>query len=161
VVETFAAQEAELVPYLAPLTVAGVSRAMGAWLTRARPEPTEPSEPERSLHLSRTLDDRWVLDGALDPEGGAVISTALRLALPDKTIAPASLAARRAEALVDVCRLAELAPGPGPDDASARHRHHAGRHRAHRLRPGHRPGPDRLPVEDKDRTPESLQHPGA
>jgi len=69
-VEVFAAQEAELVPYLAPLTVAGVSRAMGAWITRARPEPTEPKDPDRSLHLSRTLDDRWVLDGALDPEGG-------------------------------------------------------------------------------------------
>ncbi|HWI03929.1 MAG TPA: DUF222 domain-containing protein, partial [Acidimicrobiales bacterium] len=32
--ELFAAQEAELVPYLIPLTVAGVSRAMGAWLAR-------------------------------------------------------------------------------------------------------------------------------
>ncbi|HWI04836.1 MAG TPA: hypothetical protein VNT52_13580, partial [Acidimicrobiales bacterium] len=32
--ELFAAQEAELVPYLIPLTVAGVSRAMGAWVHR-------------------------------------------------------------------------------------------------------------------------------
>ena len=70
VVELFAAHEAELVPYLAPLTVAGVSRAMTAWVSRARPEPAEPNEPERSLHLSKTLDDRYVLDGSLDPEGG-------------------------------------------------------------------------------------------
>ena len=33
-VPIFAAQEAELVPYLVPLTVAGVSRAMGAWVSR-------------------------------------------------------------------------------------------------------------------------------
>ena len=62
--ELFAAQEAELVPYLIPLTVAGVSRAMGAWLARNRPEPTIAREPDRSLHLSRTIDDRWALDGS-------------------------------------------------------------------------------------------------
>lgn len=104
VVEIFAAQEAQLVPYLVPLTVAGVSRAMAAWLTRARPEPSEPSEPERSLHLSRTLDDRWILDGTLDPEGGALMAAALRLAMSDQADVPYSLAARRADAVVDICR---------------------------------------------------------
>ncbi len=103
-VEIFAAQEAELVPYLVPLTVAGVSQAMSVWVTRARPEPSEPKEPERSLHLSRTLDDRWALDGALDPEGGAVVAAALRLATPDTADVPGNPAARRADALVDVCR---------------------------------------------------------
>lgn len=103
-VKVFAAHEAKLVPYLIPLTVAGVSRAMGVWLTRARPEPTEPQEPERTLHLSRTLEDRFVLDGTLDPEGGAVVSTALRLATADRSDAPRHPAARRADALVDICR---------------------------------------------------------
>ena len=103
-VEIFAAQEAELVPYLVPLTVAGVSRAMAAWLVRARPELTEAEEPERSLHLSRTLDDRWALDGSLDPEGGAVVAAAIRLATPERGDTPRSPAARRADALVDVCR---------------------------------------------------------
>jgi hypothetical protein len=68
--DIFAAQEAELVPYLAPLTVAGVSRAMAAWVTRARPEPTEPSEPERSLHLSRTLDAAGSSTGPSTPRAG-------------------------------------------------------------------------------------------
>ncbi|HVM13277.1 MAG TPA: DUF222 domain-containing protein [Egibacteraceae bacterium] len=103
-VEIFAAQEAELATYLMPLTVAGVSQAMSVWVTRARPEPSEPKEPERSLHLSPTLDDRWDLDGALDPEGGAVVAAALRLATPDSTDIPGDPAARRADALVDVCR---------------------------------------------------------
>lgn len=104
VAEIFAAQEAELVPYLMPLTVAGVSQAMAAWLTRARPEPSEPKEPERSLHLSRTLDDRWILDATLGPEGGAVVAAALRVATPDRADVAANPAARRADALVDVCR---------------------------------------------------------
>ncbi len=108
VAEIFAAHEAELVPYLMPLTVAGVSQAMAAWLVRARPEPSEPKEPERSLHLSRTLEDRWALDGALDSEGGAVVAAALRLATPDRADVAANPAAnpatRRADALVDACR---------------------------------------------------------
>jgi hypothetical protein len=102
--ESFAAQETELLPYLAPLTVAAVSRAMGVWVMRARPEPSEPKEPERSLHLSQTLDDRWVLDGTLDPEGGSVVATALRMATPDENDEGRSPSARRAAALIDVCR---------------------------------------------------------
>ena len=104
VVEIFAAQEAELVPYLIPLTVAGVSRAIGYWLARNRPDPPEPEEPERSLHLSPILDDRWLLNGSLDSEGGSVVATALRLATPDKTDVLTSPSTRRANALVDICR---------------------------------------------------------
>lgn len=101
--EIFAEQEAELVPYLIPLTVAGVSQAMSAWLIRARPEPSEPREPERTLHLSQTLDERWVLDGTLDAEGGAIVAAALRLASPDRAEQPRP-SVRRADALVGVCR---------------------------------------------------------
>ena len=39
----------------------------------------EPVLPERSLHLSRVLDGRRELTGSFDPEGGAVIATALRM----------------------------------------------------------------------------------
>ena len=103
-VEIFASQEADLVPYLVPLTVAGVSRAMGAWALRARPERSEPDEPDRSVRLSQTLEDRWVLEGTLDPEGGSVVATALRLATPEQWDTRRSPAARRADALVAVCR---------------------------------------------------------
>lgn len=82
-VDVFADYEAELVPYLTPLTVAGVSRAMAAWKSRVENDGPDPKEPERSLHLSQTLDDRWVLDGTLDAEGGSVVATALRLAATD------------------------------------------------------------------------------
>ena len=100
----FAEAEAELVPYLTPLTVAGVARAMSAWKERAKPEPPEPAEPERTLHLSKTLDDRYVLDGSLDPEGGATVAAALRTATTDDGDATRTPATRRADALVDICR---------------------------------------------------------
>ncbi len=103
-VDLFAACEAELVPYLAPLRVAGVGRAMAAWKEQARPERPEPEEPERSLYLSQTLNDRYVLDGSLDAEGGATVATALRLATGEDTDASRAPAQRRADALVDVCR---------------------------------------------------------
>ncbi len=103
-VDLFAEAEDELVPYLAPLTVAGVARAMAAWKSKAKPEPEEPAEPERSLHLSKTLDDRYVLDGSLDPEGGATVAAALRTATTDDGDAVRTPATRRADALVDICR---------------------------------------------------------
>jgi hypothetical protein len=100
----FAAHEEELVPYLVPLTVAGVSRAMAAWLMRARPEPSEPKEPERSLHLSYTIGNSWILNGTLDGESGSVVSAAVRLAMAEGDDIPGDLAAKRADALVDICR---------------------------------------------------------
>jgi hypothetical protein len=104
-VAIFAEQEAELVPYLAPLTLAGCSRAMAAWRSVAQPAP-EPTEAERTLHLSQTLDDRFVLDGSFDAEGGATVLTALRLAATedDNSTPVRSPATRRADAMVDVCR---------------------------------------------------------
>ena len=120
-VEIFAAQEAELVPYLIPLTVAGVSRAMGAWLALNRPERAEPEEPERALYLSPTLDDRWVLGGSLDAEGGAVVAAALRLATPERSDVLKTAANRRADALVDVCR---FFLDHQQDRAGGRHRPH-------------------------------------
>ena len=95
-----AEQEAELVPYLVPLTVAGTARAMASWKSRA----IEPAEAERSLHLSQTLDDRYVLDASLDAEGGATVAAALRLAATDDADETRSPATVRADALVGVCR---------------------------------------------------------
>lgn len=102
--ELFAGYEAELVPYLAPLTPAGISRAMASWKSRVQPDGPEPKEPERSLHLSQTLDNRWVLDGSFDAEGGSVIAAALRLASTDGTDVARTPSGRRADAMVDICR---------------------------------------------------------
>jgi Domain of unknown function (DUF222) len=105
----FADHEAELVPELAGLSVGETAVAMQDWARRADAVVGDDPEtvlPERSLHLSRILDGRRELSGSFDPEGGAVIATALRLASTrDVDGEPArSPAQRRGDALVDVCR---------------------------------------------------------
>jgi hypothetical protein len=122
----FAEHEAELVPDLVNLSVGDTATAMQDWAQRAEAllgDDPDPAVPERSLHLSRILDGRRELSGSFDPEGGAVIDTALRLAASrDVDGEPArSPAQRRADALVDVCR------------RFLDHQHHqrGGRHRPH------------------------------
>jgi Domain of unknown function (DUF222) len=105
----YADHEADLVPELARLSVVDTAVAMQDWARRADAvvgdDPDTP-QPERVLHLSRILDGRRELSGSFDPEGGAVIATALRLAAtPDVDGEPArSPSQRRGDALVDVCR---------------------------------------------------------
>jgi hypothetical protein len=122
----FAEHEAELVPSLAELSVRETANAMQLWARRAEAllgDGPDPGEPERSLHVSRTLDGRRELRGSLDPEAGGVIETALRLAeTRDADGEPTRSPARcRADALVDVCRW------------FLDHQHHrrGGRHRPH------------------------------
>jgi hypothetical protein len=105
----FADHETALVPELTRLSVGETAVAMQDWARRAEAlggDDPEPVLPERSLHLSRILDGRRELSGSFDPEGGAVIATALRLAATgDVDGEPArSPAPRRGDALVDVCR---------------------------------------------------------
>jgi hypothetical protein len=97
------------VPQLARLSVAETAVAMQDWARRAHAvvgDDPAPLPAERSLHLSRILDGRRELSGSFDPEGGAVIATALRLAATgDVDGEPRrSPAQRRGDALVDVCR---------------------------------------------------------
>jgi hypothetical protein len=103
-VEHFAADEAGVVPVLVPLSVQQTADAMTVWRHRAEALLDEAEVPERRrrLHLSPTLGGRHELSGSLDPEGGSVVATALRLARPDDRTA--TLSARQGEALVDVCR---------------------------------------------------------
>jgi len=105
-IDLFASHEAELVPVLAALSVTDTAKAMREWAARADAEGPEPAEPERSLHLSRTLDGRCVLDGDLDAEGGQVVATALNLAETADAPAepPRTPSRRRADALYDICR---------------------------------------------------------
>ncbi|MDP9070469.1 MAG: 13E12 repeat family protein [Actinomycetota bacterium] len=105
----FAEHEAALVPTLVGLSVTDTARVMAYWRTHASSaldDDAEPVERERALHLSRTLGHTWALDGVLDPEGGEVLATALRLAdSPDVEAEPARTSGqRRADALIDVCR---------------------------------------------------------
>lgn len=103
-VALFAAHEPALIPSLEKLNVADTQTAMTEWRLKAEAlDDFDPPElPSRELHMSQTLDGRWYQNGAFDPEGGAVIDTALRLAAAaDWNRIPAE---RRADAMVDICR---------------------------------------------------------
>ena len=80
-------------------------------------------EPDRSLHLSPTLDGTVVVKGALDPDAGAVVTTAIRMAMSEDALGepPREPAHRRADALVDLCRFF----------LDHRHGTPGGRHRPH------------------------------
>jgi hypothetical protein len=103
---TYAAQEAELVPHLARLSVADVARVMRHWKSCAEADQQPAEEEPQHLHLSPGLDGRWVLDGELNSEVGQVVATALRVAETPEGPGeePRSAAWRRADALGDVCR---------------------------------------------------------
>ena len=80
----------------------------------------EARKARRRLHLSRTFDGMWVLDGLLDPVAGSIVDTALRkvedeLYAADHgagTSVERSPGQRRADALVQLAELATAAP-PG------------------------------------------------
>jgi Domain of unknown function (DUF222) len=122
-VDVFAAQETELVPTLVGLSTADTARVMAHWKAHATADGTDPTEPARALHLSRTLDGTGALDATLSPEGYTVVRTALRLAeTPDIDGDPARTPAqRRHDALVDVARWF----------LDHQHTRRAGRHRPH------------------------------
>ncbi len=101
-----AEHEAELIPTLVGLSTTDTVRVVRIWKHHATADGTEPVEEKRAVHLSRGLDGTWALDGTLDPEGGAIAKTALRLAqTPEAEGEPARTPTqRRHDALVDVCR---------------------------------------------------------
>lgn len=128
----FAAAEPELVAKLAGMRLRDVSTLMQSWAAAAKdhlqPDPSEEGEPEatgpeRSLHLSETLDGRGEMTASLDPEGRALAETAIRLAETPDTEAepPRTPARRRADAFVDICRFF----------LDHQHTHKGGRHRPH------------------------------
>jgi 5-methylcytosine-specific restriction protein A len=107
----FAEAEAGMVPRLVPLSAADVGRVMAAWAQATKDalqddQPDEDRLPERSLHHSRTLGERGVLSGSLDPEANAIVDCALRVATTgDVEGEPARTPAhKRADALVEICR---------------------------------------------------------
>jgi hypothetical protein len=56
----------------------------------------------RWLHFSQTIDGVFVLDGMLDPEGGATLRTAIEALIPPRRDSDLTAAQRRADALVEL-----------------------------------------------------------
>ena len=105
----FARDEAGLVPKLVSLSVRDTSAVMRYWRYRAEAERDAgkpPKEPERSeAHLS-PVGDIWKLDATLGAKDGELVDTALDDAMTDDVDGEPvrTLAQKRADALVDICR---------------------------------------------------------
>ena len=104
----FGQHQAELVLVLEQLSAIECETAMRTWRARADAvlDPEVEGEAERSMHLSSTLDGRFVGDLRLDAESGQLVRTAVELAeTADVEGEPARTPAqRRADALVDVAK---------------------------------------------------------
>ena len=103
----FAQHEAEVVPFLAPLSARQTATAMQHWRHRAEAllDEAEPAPPSRHVKLAQTYGGNFFLSGWLDPLSGEVVNTALRLAMTRDAVGERrSYATRLADAAVDVCR---------------------------------------------------------
>ena len=91
--------EADFAPTLVGLSVKDTLEVMAEWRARADAIDDEPPpDPERSFHISPTMDDRHVLNGTLDAAGGDVVATAVAVATSSDLSIP--LGRRQADALV-------------------------------------------------------------
>jgi hypothetical protein len=107
--ELFADHEAAVVAKIADLGVADTAQVMQRWrrLADNLVDRKPPAGPKRTtVHLSRLLDGCRQLDAHLDPVGGEIVATALRMAMqPDLAGEPTrSPGERRGDALLDICQ---------------------------------------------------------
>ena len=104
-IDRFAETEADIVPSIEPLPILETVAAVQAWRRRIEAEldDVEPAEPEGAFHLSKTLDGRREVSGSFNADDGAVIETALRLAMTDDAATEdRTPAQRRADAEVAI-----------------------------------------------------------
>jgi len=109
--QRFPMDEAVLVEAAVSLSPSKLRKALDYWRQTLDPDATEKASEQRhqqrKVFISTTLGGMVRIDGDLDPEGGAVVITALRsLAEPaglDPTDGRTS-PQRRADALIDICR---------------------------------------------------------
>jgi hypothetical protein len=113
----FASQEAWLVDEVAELRVTDANQFLRAWQQSARlyvgsidpDEPIVETSPRVAVSLAQTFEGRYVLDGEMDAEHGAIVRTAIdaevdemyRVGIygPDDGLTPAE---RRGQALVQI-----------------------------------------------------------
>jgi hypothetical protein len=130
--EAFTRDEQMLIEYGSTLPFRSFQRAVAYWSQLADPDGVErdaaAQHDARRLHLSRSFNGMWFVDGRLDPIGGAIVAEALRrvedeLFRTDWVDAKAQLgdavsasqlarsaAQRRADALVELATRAQTAP---------------------------------------------------
>ena len=121
--ELFAEHEATLIDQCTVLAYAEAVRLVQYWCQRADDVLNTPAKERRAakaaFYASSSLDGMVVLNGQLDPIGGAIVTEALRrieheLYLADlKTGTRRTAAQRRAQALVEMAHRSQAAPPDG------------------------------------------------
>ncbi len=113
--EAFARHESLLVEHAQKLSVDQLAVLLREWLMRvddeAGPDDDEKQHERRCLHLSRTLNDTWAINGTLTDEAGSWLSAALERECNEikenekaTGMAPSTPAQRRADALLALCK---------------------------------------------------------
>ena len=109
--EQFESDAAVLVETARNLSPPSLRKALDYWRQAAAPDNVEAASEQRhqqrKVFISTTLGGMVRLDGDLDPEGGAVVMTALRSLAEPAGLDPddgRTSPQRRADALVDLCR---------------------------------------------------------
>ena len=119
VAEAFAHDEQMLYGWAVRLPHRDFKLVLDTWRMHADPDREERTAQERfdarSLHLSTLLDGMGRLDGTLDPEGLATVREAIRALSQPAEGETRTAAQRRADALVEMARIAiaHLEPEPG------------------------------------------------
>jgi hypothetical protein len=109
IADRYAANEAEIVTIVTPLTPRDAAVVMQSWATRAHAtvdaERDKPPREDEYFH-SETMGGRYESKGSFGAESGAAIATALRVAQDDsrRDDDHRSPAERRAEAMADIAR---------------------------------------------------------
>jgi hypothetical protein len=111
-IREFADAESELIPKLAPLSIADTTHVMKVWAGRAKAATeTGDSAPRRDietdqLHTSELLNDVWKIDGTLTGPNAAIFNAALSRCMlePVEGEPVRTFSQRQADALVEMAR---------------------------------------------------------
>lgn len=76
--DALVADQVEIVRWAMELPWPLFVRRLQDWIEEHDPDGPAPDLAERSVNCSKTIEDRWVLDGMLDPIGGSIFDRELR-----------------------------------------------------------------------------------
>jgi hypothetical protein len=129
IADVFARDEALLLQWATALPHADFKLVLDTWRLHADHERAAEEAADRydrrTLHVSRMLDGMGKLDGVLDPEGLALVREALRALARPTELDTRTSAQRRADALVDMARIAlDAVAEPAPSEPAPAGRRH-------------------------------------
>ncbi len=119
----FERDEADLVGWARTLRFDDFRHVLGHWRLHADPigseRDAESKRSQRRLHLSKSIEDLWLLDGVFDPIGGEIVDSALKAIGDELFDADWALAKERLGRTPSLDELAKLTRTPAQRRADA------------------------------------------